>query len=218
MGNSNLHGWKVGLICAAAVLANAMMPGAGAAAEGSSAEAASLKNTQGNRNAEKVKHHPADYTGKKRLGKASFYAREFAGRKMANGVRMDPKGSNAASKTLPLGTTAKVTNLQTGKSAVVTIQDRGPYVPGRIVDLSPATAQQIGLSTREGVASVVVAPITVPQPDGRVKVGAAVTEPPVENERLAARTATKTFESQYGGETQHSLRTATADASTYRAR
>lgn len=111
------------------------------------------------------------------MGKASFYAPQFAGRKMANGNRMDPHSNNAASKTLPLGTTAKVTNLETGKSAVVTIQDRGPYVPGRIVDLSPATAKQIGITYRKGVAMVVVAPIAVPQPDGGVKLGAAAREP-----------------------------------------
>jgi rare lipoprotein A len=136
-----------------------------------------LKNTQANRDAEKVKHHPPDLTAKKRMGKASFYANKFAGRKMADGARMDPHGNNAASKTLPLGTTAKVTNLETGKSAVVTIRDRGPYVPGRIVDLSPDTAQQIGISSRQGVALVVVAPIAVPQPDGGVKLGAAAREP-----------------------------------------
>jgi rare lipoprotein A len=66
-----------------------------------------------------------------------------------------------------------VTNLKTGKSAVVVIQDRGPYVVGRIVDLSPATAQEIGISKREGVAKVEVAPITVPLADGRVKLGDA---------------------------------------------
>jgi rare lipoprotein A len=136
-----------------------------------------LKNTQANRDAEKRKHHVADFSAKKRMGRASFYASKFAGRKMANGARMNPRGNNAASKTLPLGTTAKVTNLETGKSAVVTIQDRGPYVPGRIVDLSPATASQIGLSNRKGVALVVVAPIAVPQPDGGVKLGAAAHEP-----------------------------------------
>jgi rare lipoprotein A len=136
-----------------------------------------LKNTQENRNAEKRKHHPADITARKRMGKASFYAPMFAGRKMANGNKMDPHGNNAASKTLPLGTTAKVTNLETGKSAVVIIQDRGPYVPGRIVDLSPATAKQIGITPRQGVAMVVVAPIAVPQPDGAVKLGAAASEP-----------------------------------------
>jgi len=136
-----------------------------------------LKNTQANRDAEKIKHHPADFTAHKRLGKASFYATKFAGRKMANGNRMDPQSNNAASKTLPLGTTAKVTNLETGKSAVVIIQDRGPFVPGRIVDLSPATAKEIGITRRKGVAMVVVAPIAVPQPDGDVKLGAAAREP-----------------------------------------
>jgi rare lipoprotein A len=136
-----------------------------------------LKNTQANRDAEKIKQHPTDLTAKKRLGKASFYAPMFAGRKMANGNRMNPHSNNAASKTLPLGTTAKVTNLETGRSAVVIIQDRGPYVPGRIVDLSPATAKEIGITPRKGVAMVVVAPIAVPQPDGDVKLGAAAREP-----------------------------------------
>lgn len=114
---------------------------------------------------------PVDRSGRRRFGKASFYAHMFAGRKMANGKTMDPRHNNAASRTLPLGTTAKVTNLRTGKSAVVTIQDRGPYVDGRIVDLSPATAHKIGISRREGVARVEVAPIVVPLPNGGVKLG-----------------------------------------------
>jgi rare lipoprotein A len=117
-----------------------------------------------------------DRSGKRRIGKASFYARMFAGRKMANGNRMDPQDSNAASRTLPLGTTAKVTNLKTGKSAVVRIEDRGPYVEGRIVDLSPATAREIGITPREGVTKVEVAPITVPLADGSLKLGAAANE------------------------------------------
>ncbi|MEP7056938.1 MAG: septal ring lytic transglycosylase RlpA family protein [Caldimonas sp.] len=96
---------------------------------------------------------------------------------MADGQRMDPHDDNAASKTLPLGTTAKVTNLETGQSATVTIQDRGPYVKGRIVDLSPSTAGKIGITKGEGVAKVEVAPIAVPQPDGSVKAGVAVQEP-----------------------------------------
>ncbi len=83
-----------------------------------------------------------DVSGRKRVGTASFYAKRFAGRKMADGTPMHPHGDNAASKTLPLGTTATVTNLETGKSAVVTIRDRGPYVAGRIVDLSPATSSR----------------------------------------------------------------------------
>ncbi len=119
-----------------------------------------------------VKAQP-DLSGRKRVGKASFYAKKFAGRKMADGTRMKPQGNNAASKTLPLGTTAKVTNVETGQSAVVTIQDRGPYVKGRIVDLSPATAQKIGIEREDGVATVEVAPIAVPLPDGSVKPGVA---------------------------------------------
>ena len=112
-----------------------------------------------------------DRSGRKQVGKASFYARKFAGRKMADGTPMKPHEDNAASKTLPLGTRAKVTNLETGQSTAVTIQDRGPYVRGRIVDLSPRTAQEIGISRKDGVARVEVAPITVPQPDGQLKPG-----------------------------------------------
>ena len=108
-----------------------------------------------------------DRTGRQRVGKASIYAAKFNGRTMADGTRMDPQDDNAASKTLPLGTTAKVTNLQTGRSAVVTIQDRGPHVAGRIVDLSPATAEKVGIDHRQGVSKVTVTPIALPPTDGR---------------------------------------------------
>ena len=84
---------------------------------------------------------------------------------------MDPHGDNAASRTLPLGTVARVTNLENGRSAVVTIKDRGPYVKGRIVDLSPATARQVGITPDKGLARVQVAPIVVPLADGSVKLG-----------------------------------------------
>ena len=114
-----------------------------------------------------------DLSGRKRVGKASFYAGQFVGRKMADGTRMDPTRDNAASKTLPLGTVAKVTNLETGQSAVVTIKDRGPYRPGRIVDLTPATAHKVGITREQGVAPVEVTPIAVPMPDGGVKTGEA---------------------------------------------
>jgi rare lipoprotein A len=105
---------------------------------------------------------PLDRSGKSRLGKASFYAPMFAGRIMADGTPMRPQGNNAASKTLPLGTVARVTNLKTGKSAVVRIRDRGPYVKGRIVDLSPATARQIGLARQDGITEVEVVPLILP--------------------------------------------------------
>ena len=103
-----------------------------------------------------------DLSGRTRVGKASFYAGKFSGRKMADGTRMNPHDDGAASKTLPLGTTAKVTNVETGESAVVTIRDRGPYVRGRIVDLSPATAQEVGLDRHEGVSKVAVTPLSLP--------------------------------------------------------
>lgn len=114
----------------------------------------------------------ADTTGKKRRGKASYYHDNFAGKKMADGTRMNPRSNNAASKTLPLGTRAKVTNLENGKSAVVEIKDRGPYVGGRIVDVSPKTASELGMK-KDGVAPVEVAPIAVPLPDGSIKPGVA---------------------------------------------
>jgi len=112
-----------------------------------------------------VRHHPKrhlDRSGAERFGKASFYASRYGGKTMADGTPMQLNGDNAASITLPLGTTAKVTNLETGRSAVVTIRDRGPYVKGRIVDLSPSTARQIGIDRKKGLARVVVAPISIP--------------------------------------------------------
>lgn len=114
-----------------------------------------------------------DLSARKRLGRASFYAPQFFGRPMADGARMNPRGNNAASRSLPLGTVAKVTDLATGKSAIVKIEDRGPYIKGRTLDLSPSTAQKIGITSHIGVAKVVVAPIVVPLPDGRVKLGPA---------------------------------------------
>ena len=118
-----------------------------------------------------------DLSARKRVGKASFYAPQFSGKTMADGAPMDPQGDNAASRTLPLGTKAKVTNVETGKTAVVTIEDRGPYVDGRLVDLSPGTAAKIGLTPTKGITKVVVAPIAVPLPNGKVKTGTAAHEP-----------------------------------------
>jgi len=88
---------------------------------------------------------------------------------------MNPESNVAASKTLPLGTTAKVTNLSNGKSATVKVEDRGPYVKGRVVDVSPKVAEQLDLK-HKGVAPVEVKPITVPQPDGAVKLGAGAAD------------------------------------------
>lgn len=107
-------------------------------------------------------HHAAAASrpsaGKKHIGKASYYSRRLAGKKMADGTRFDPASNAAASKTLPLGTQARVRNLETGKSAVVEIRDRGPYVRGRIMDVTPRTAAELGMK-EDGVALVEVEPL-----------------------------------------------------------
>jgi rare lipoprotein A len=121
----------------------------------------------------------ADLSGGTRAGKASFYAPSFAYQQMANGRKMNPQGDNAASRTLPLGTLAKVINVETGLSAIVSIEDRGPYVKGRILDLSPATARKIGITRRIGVAEVRVAPIAVMLPDGTLKAGSGAPKEPI---------------------------------------
>jgi rare lipoprotein A len=99
-----------------------------------------------------------------RVGKASYYGRSFYGKKMANGKPMNPKSNVAASDTLPIGSTAKVTNQDTGQSAVVSIQDRGPYIKGRIVDVSPAVADKLGMK-EDGVVPVKVETLSVPDKD-----------------------------------------------------
>jgi len=119
--------------------------------------------------------HTADDSGRKVVGKASFYARQFDGKKMADGRRFNPATNVAASKTLPIGTTAKVINLDNGKSATVTVEDRGPYVRGRMLDVSPKVAQTLRMK-KSGIAHVVVKPIAVPQPDGKVKLGAGAAD------------------------------------------
>ena len=111
-----------------------------------------------------------DRSGKARRGKASYYARKFHGRKMADGTPMNPNASVAASKTLPLGTKAEIVNLESGKKAVVEIRDRGPYVKDRIVDVTPKVADKLDMK-EDGVVPVEVKPIEVPQADGSVKPG-----------------------------------------------
>jgi rare lipoprotein A len=128
-----------------------------------------------------------DPSGRKQQGRASYYSRQFAHRKMADGQRMNPQSNVAASKSLPLGTTAKVTNLQNGRSATVNVQDRGPYARGRVMDVSSSVADQLDLK-KQGTALVEVKPITVPQPDGAVKLGAGAAEATPEEVAQAAET------------------------------
>ena len=84
---------------------------------------------------------------------------------MADGTHFDPASNAAASKTLPLGTTARVTNLANGRTALVKVRDRGPHVRGRILDVSPRSGQALGMR-REGVAPVAVTPAVGPLDHG----------------------------------------------------
>jgi rare lipoprotein A len=120
-----------------------------------------------------------DDSGREEKGRASYYAGSFAYRKMADGRRLNPNSNVVASKTLPLGTTAAVTNLRNGRTATVTVQDRGPFVDDRVVDLSPKVARELDVGKR-GVVPVVVKPIAVPQPNGAVKLGAGAADAPVQ--------------------------------------
>ncbi len=86
-------------------------------------------------------------------GSASWYGGKFHGRTTANGERYDMNKLTAAHKTLPFGTKVKVTNPRNGKSVVVRINDRGPFVGKRVIDLSRRAAQDVGI-LNQGVASV----------------------------------------------------------------
>ena len=88
-------------------------------------------------------------------GKASYYADKYQGRQTANGERFNQNAQTAAHKKLKFGTWVKVTNVSNGKSVVVRINDRGPFVKGRIIDLSKAAFSAIA-NTRLGVVDVVV--------------------------------------------------------------
>lgn len=84
-------------------------------------------------------------------GKVSWYGREHAGKLTANGERFNPKHMTAAHRTLPFGAMVRVTRLDNGRSVVVRINDRGPFIKGRIVDVSQAAAKELDLITK-GVA------------------------------------------------------------------
>ncbi len=88
-------------------------------------------------------------------GQASWYGEPFHGRRTASGEVFNMNELTAAHKTLPFGTRLRVRNLATGQDVLVRINDRGPHVRGRIIDLSRAAAAQVGL-LRSGTASVVL--------------------------------------------------------------
>jgi rare lipoprotein A (peptidoglycan hydrolase) len=83
----------------------------------------------------------------KEVGEASWYGPGFQGKETANGEDFDQKELTAAHPTLPMGTKAKVTNLENGKKVEVRINDRGPYAEGRVIDLSNAAAKKIDMKS-----------------------------------------------------------------------
>lgn len=102
------------------------------------------------------------------VGEASYYGPGFHGKKTAMGEKFDQNDLTAAHPSLPLGTRATVTNLENGNSVDVKINDRGPYVKGRDIDLSKGAAKELGI--KDGVAPVKIeAEVTKSEKDGERK-------------------------------------------------
>ncbi len=94
-------------------------------------------------------------------GISSWYGPEFNGRATASGETFDMDGRTAAHRTLPFGTVLRVTNLDNGRSVKVTVNDRGPFIEGRILDLSRGAAKEIRM-VKSGIAEVEIRVLSVP--------------------------------------------------------
>jgi len=121
----------------------------------------------------------ATANGYNATGTASWYGTKFHGRKTANGERYDMHAMSAAHKTLPMPTMVRVTNLNNGRSVVVRVNDRGPFVKNRIIDLSYAAARALGYDN-EGTAPVRVEALgnSMTASAGRTAPG-SITKPPI---------------------------------------
>ena len=93
------------------------------------------------------------WVGYKETGKASYYAMKYQNQKTASGKKLNQRSNTAAHKKLPFGTIVKVTNIKNGKSVIVKINDRGPFVKGRIIDLTRSVFSIIG-DLDSGIISV----------------------------------------------------------------
>jgi rare lipoprotein A len=96
-------------------------------------------------------------------GTASFYGKGFHGRRAANGEIFDMNAMTAAHRSLPFGTRLQVTNMKNGRSVVVRIQDRGPYISGRVLDLSYGAARALDM-VESGIVRVRYAEVEMPPP------------------------------------------------------
>lgn len=118
---------------------------------------------------------PADIADYDDVGYASWYGDELAGRPTANGETFDPAGISAAHKTLPLPSYVEVTALDTGRTILVRVNDRGPMVGDRLIDLSRGAAEQLGLT--DGVSAVRVRRTNPPAAErAQLRAGRAVPE------------------------------------------
>lgn len=95
-------------------------------------------------------------------GNASWYGQSLHGRKTASGERYDKYAFTGAHRSLPFGTVVRVKNLKNGKEVLVKVNDRGPFVRGRIIDISRAAASQIGIISR-GVVRVKIEVVLQPE-------------------------------------------------------
>jgi rare lipoprotein A len=112
--------------------------------------------TTGNANTKKTNNPPNQVVKSVEQGKASWYSiKTNRGTRTASGQRLCNNGATAAHKTLPMGTQVRVINTHNGASEIVTITDRGPYIRGRIIDVTIGTAERLGFRSR-GVAPVKV--------------------------------------------------------------
>lgn len=117
-----------------------------------------------------------DRSGRELRGQASVYAANLNGKRMADGGSFDPASDTVASNLLPLGTVVRITNLRNGRTAIARVRDRGDFVSGRVVNVSPKVAEFLGMN-RNGVAQVILSPLAVPQPGGRYRLGAGTAAP-----------------------------------------
>jgi len=138
------------LLVSTLVQGGSVVPGSPIAVKPQSAEAATLDDSavpaKNERAQGKATRQPNSRETQKKVirGRASWYGPGFHGKKTASGEIFDQGRLTAAHKTLPLGTKAKVTNLENGNSVEVEINDRGPYVGDRVIDLSRAAANALG--------------------------------------------------------------------------
>jgi rare lipoprotein A len=110
---------------------------------------------------------PADTAQYDEVGYASYYGSELSGRPTANGEMFNPAGASAAHKTLPMPSYVEVTSLDTGRTILVRVNDRGPFSNDRLIDLSEGAAKQLGIAP-QGVAGVRVRRVNPPEQEKSV--------------------------------------------------